>query len=178
VNVGPDDQLNVRAQASPEAELVGKLAFDAAGITATGQICELGEIYWYEIQHGATRGWVNGKFLGPTLKPVDVTAELEKRANAAGAASTPALLAEALRAQLTPPPGEGEGKFTTSVLGLSTKGDEATAELRSCCGLDDAVAGQQTTVRMKKTGASWKLVSATRRTLCYRGVNESGDRCS
>ncbi len=176
VNVGADDTLNVRTEASPTATLVAELEFDTGGIRATGKVCDLGEAHWYEVLSGSHRGWVNGKFIAPTLKPVDTTTVWSAHLGAAEFA-TPAALVDALRAQLNRGQPQAEGKFETVLLGLAVRGDDAVAELRSCCALDDSVAGDQTTLRLHQQEAKWKLVRATKRTLCYRGVNARGDLC-
>jgi len=177
VNVGADDTLNVRTEASPTATLVAELEFDTRGIRATGQVCDLGGVHWYEVLSGSHRGWVNGKFIAPTLKPVDATAAWSARLGASEFA-TPSALVDALRAQLNRGEPQAEGRFETVLLGLAVRGGDAVAELRSCCALDDSVAGDQTTLRLHQQNTNWKLVRATKRTLCYRGVNARGDLCS
>lgn len=68
-NVATDDQLNVRATPSANAEKVGTLAFDATAIAATGASRQVGGSTWFEIIVEGRMGWVNAAYLTPTRAP-------------------------------------------------------------------------------------------------------------
>ncbi len=66
-NVASDDHLNVRAEPSHTAPIVGSLKFNAVSIAATGETRKVGNATWVEIFIGETIGWVNSAYLQATL---------------------------------------------------------------------------------------------------------------
>jgi hypothetical protein len=63
VLVEPNDQLNVRADANPNAAIVDRLSYDAPLIESTGAVKMVGAQRWLEIKAAKGNGWVNSNFL-------------------------------------------------------------------------------------------------------------------
>lgn len=59
--VAPDDTLNIRADANPEAEVIGELAFDAVNVEVTGR-----DGNWAQVSSGEQAGWVSFTYLART----------------------------------------------------------------------------------------------------------------
>jgi uncharacterized membrane protein len=68
-NVARSDVLNVR-RAAGDAEVLATLPANALGIVVTGRVQPVGDSPWWEIVLpgiGGETGWVNARFLSPTL---------------------------------------------------------------------------------------------------------------
>ena len=61
--VDASDTLNVRAEATTDSAVVGRLPSDATGISALGGQVEVGASTWLEIAYRDLRGWVNARYL-------------------------------------------------------------------------------------------------------------------
>lgn len=77
VNVLADDALNIRAGAGVENPLVGTLQADRSGLVRTGNMANVGDELWVEIQNpdGGT-GWVNADFLTEYVPPLAFCADM------------------------------------------------------------------------------------------------------
>jgi hypothetical protein len=61
--VEKDDTLNVRAEPSSQAEVLGQLLPNTTGVVALGEPQKVGPSTWRKVKCGALVGWVNGRFL-------------------------------------------------------------------------------------------------------------------
>ncbi|MEZ5407280.1 MAG: SH3 domain-containing protein [Acidimicrobiales bacterium] len=80
VLVADDDTLAVRQQADPASTKIGELAWDAEGVTTTGQTGSHNGQPWYEVTTGSTAGWVNAAYLTPQVTAAEFAADPEPEA--------------------------------------------------------------------------------------------------
>jgi uncharacterized membrane protein len=73
VNVASDDELNVRAGPSADAQKIGTLAFNASSVIATGLSRQAGRATWMEIEFAKSKGWVNAAYLTAITAPREPT---------------------------------------------------------------------------------------------------------
>jgi hypothetical protein len=59
------DQLNVRNDPDPRAEVIGALPPDASGVLGMGEEQRVGSAVWRKVKCQKLVGWVNAKFLAP-----------------------------------------------------------------------------------------------------------------
>lgn len=67
--VEPEDQLNVRAEPDPGAEIVGTLALQTEDVEITDEGEQVGDNTWVPIQAGELAGWVNSLYLTEVVAP-------------------------------------------------------------------------------------------------------------
>ena len=63
--VSRGDSLNLRAEPSASAEIVGTIPHDGVGVRWVGGLEQVGRSLWREIEYAGARGWVNDRYLAP-----------------------------------------------------------------------------------------------------------------
>lgn len=63
--VAADDVLNIRANPSGSAAIVGWIPPNGFGVVATGNERTTGSTRWTEIEHQGNRGWAASRYLAP-----------------------------------------------------------------------------------------------------------------
>ena len=74
VGIAHHSALNVRE--TPGGPIVGKLDSLDAGIVPTGEVRQVSEVYWHEVQAADISGWASGRYLAPLGVTTDITAQI------------------------------------------------------------------------------------------------------
>lgn len=174
VGVVPGDALHLRAAPDPSAASLAELAFDARGIHPLGSICTGGGSPWFEVEVGATRGWVNSQFVDYATPSRDASAEYASLVEGLPNSSHETLL-RGIESKLRRQHADMGPEPEVTRVGSRASGASHFALIQTCCFGDDSVRGEQVAIELVKAAGSSRLVRASLRTLCYRG--ESAGLC-
>lgn len=79
VLVASDDTLSVREQPDPASAKVSELAWNAVGVTTTGETAKHDGTPWYRVVSGGATGWVNATYLTPQQSDQDFASMTQPR---------------------------------------------------------------------------------------------------
>ena len=172
VGVAHDDVLNVRDGPGPDQPIIGTLAPLTDGIAATGNGYQFERSLWWEIESGATDGWVNAAFLAALGTVDDATAEIIARLG--GIPEAPSL--EALGELVAGVRSGDEPVARVVVVVAPTVGDLGEITLDVVGIGDDAIYGERLHLFAfpPQNGVGFVLKSVERTFLCLRAATEEG----
>jgi len=172
VGVAHDDVLNVRGGPGPGRSIVATVAPLTDGLTATGNGYQLDRSLWWEIESGATNGWVNAAFLAVPGAVDDATAEIIARLG--GIPEAPSL--EALGELVARVRSGDEPVARVVVVVAPTIGDLGEITLDVVGIGDDAIYGERLHLFAfpPQNGVGFVLKSVERTFLCLRAATEEG----